>query len=223
MIELLKVVYTVLQQSPVPMQVKDIFVAVKAKAPHLCDDAIFPCPYCKQKHPLWQHQTRWALTALKLKEKLIVSAGKGYWEISKATEKPIEVRPPMLHDQMKQMLYEIGQMEGRVSEKEYRIDGERIDVVWKRIELGNPYIVFEVQIGGNFYEALAKLKHAWDKWNSRPFLVTTEQYKEKALEWVRGSFHEIQREMLIVDCEKVKELYEAIRKIKSIKEELGIS
>lgn len=27
-------------------------------------------------------------------------------------------------------------------------------------------------MAGNFYEALTKLKHAWDKWNSKPFLVT---------------------------------------------------
>lgn len=126
------------------------------------------------------------------------------------------------HNRIREMLYEIGQMERKVSEKEYRIDGERIDVVWKRIEKGNPYAVFEVQIGGNFYQALAKLKHAWDKWNSHPFLVTTRQYRERALEWVSGSFHEIQGELRVVDCEKVKDLYEAIKRIKGIKEELGI-
>ena len=129
---------------------------------------------------------------------------------------------PTYHDQIKEMLHEIGQMEGRVSEKECRIDGEKVDVAWKRIEAGNPYAVFEVQIGGNFYEALAKLKHSWDKWNSRPYLVTTGQHRERAMEWIRGSFHEIQRETRIIDCEKVRELYEAISRSKSLKEELDI-
>jgi len=127
------------------------------------------------------------------------------------------------HDQIRDMLHEIGQMERKVSEKEYHINGERIDVAWRRIEGGNPYAVFEVQIGGNFYEALAKLKHAWDKWNSRPFLVTTEQFKGKALAWIKGSFHEVEKEMRIVDCEKVKELYNAVKKANEIKTELGIS
>lgn len=127
------------------------------------------------------------------------------------------------HDQIRDMLYEIGQMERKISEREYHIDGERIDVAWKRIEVGNPYAVFEVQIGGNFYEALAKLKHAWDKWNSRPFLVTTEQYKKKALMWIRGSFHEVEKEMTILDCERVRELYEAVKKARDIKTELGIT
>jgi len=146
---------------------------------------------------------------------------KELWDMGKPKE-PSKKPPRSLHDEIKQTLYEIGVLEGRVSEKEYPIDGERIDVVWKRVEGGYRYAAFEVQIGGNFYEALAKLKHAWDKWNSCPFLVTTDQYRGKALEWIRGSFHEIEAEIKIVDCEKVKELYEAIKKAKNIKEELGI-
>lgn len=127
------------------------------------------------------------------------------------------------HNQIRDMVLEIGRIEGRISEKEYRINGERIDVVWKRIEAGNPYAVFEVQVGGNFYEALAKLKHAWDKWNSRPFLVTSQQYKGKALEWIRGSFHEMERELKIIDCEKIKELHNAVKKARDLRAELGIN
>jgi predicted RNA-binding protein len=126
------------------------------------------------------------------------------------------------HSQICEMLYEIGQMEKKGSEKEYRINGERIDVAWKKIEAGAPYAVFEVQVSGNFYEALTKLKHAWDKWNSTPFLVTTDQYKDRALEWIKGSFHEIQQEMRVMDCEKVRELYEAVKTVKNIKTEFGI-
>ena len=133
------------------------------------------------------------------------------------------VGPPSYHDQIKEMLSEIGQMEGRVAETEYRINGERIDVVWKRIEAGNPYAAFEIQIGGNFYAALVKLKHAWDKWNSRPYLVTTEEYKRRALEWVSGSFHEIERQMQIIDSEKVKDLYEAVKRARQLKDELDIT
>ena len=130
--------------------------------------------------------------------------------------------PISQHDETKEMLYEIGKMEGKVPEKEYRIDSEKIDVAWKRIAAGNPQAVFEVQIGGNFYEALAKLKHAWDIWNSRPYLVTTEQYKGKALQWLNGSFHEIESEVTIIACDRVRELYDAVRKAKEIESEFGI-
>lgn len=88
MTELQKTVYRVLQESPVPMQVKDIYAAVKATVPQLCDDSIFPCPYCKRKHPLWQHKVAWALQYLKLK-KLVESAARGYWAIRKeGSEEP---------------------------------------------------------------------------------------------------------------------------------------
>jgi predicted RNA-binding protein len=127
------------------------------------------------------------------------------------------------HNWIRDMIFEIGQIEGRISDKEYRINGERIDVAWKRIEAGNPYAVFEVQVGGNFYEALAKLKHAWDKWNSRPFLVTSQQYREKALEWIKGSFHEMERELRIIDCEKVRELHNAVKTARDLRVELGIN
>ena len=89
------------------------------------------------------------------------------------------------------MVYEIGRFKGKVVEKEYPIDNYRLDVVWKRIVKGNPYRAFEVQIGRNFFEALTKLKQAWDMWNSTPYLVTTDACMEKAKQLVEGSFHEM--------------------------------
>ena len=72
MTELEKVVHEVLQSSPIAMQVREIYAEVKAKAPRLCDDSIFPCPYCKQKHPLWEHKSAWALQSLKHKNSYIL-------------------------------------------------------------------------------------------------------------------------------------------------------
>lgn len=78
------------------------------------------------------------------------------------------------HDDIRNMIREVGDMEGSISEVEYQMDGWRLDVAWKRIATGIPSHAFEVQIGGNFYEALAKLKHAYDKWNSKPSHVREE-------------------------------------------------
>lgn len=58
-------------------------------------------------------------------------------------------------------------------------------------------------MAGNFYEALTKLKHVLDKWNSRPYLVTTERYIERTKWLLEGSFHEmrgIPHEKLGKDC-----------------------
>jgi len=58
--------------------------------------------------------------------------------------------------------------------------------------------------------------------NSHPYLVTTEQYKGKALQWLKGSFHEIEAEVTIIDCDRVRELYNAVKKANEIKNEFGI-
>jgi len=127
------------------------------------------------------------------------------------------------HNEIRNMLYEIGKFEGWISETEYPIDSYRLDVAWKRIKAGNPSYVFEVQIGGNFFEALTKLKHTWDKWNSKPFLVTTEKYELQARQLLEGSFHEIQHITKIVNWRKVRYLYEAEKKLKTLKNEVGVA
>jgi len=149
-------------------------------------------------------------------------------EVVKPLEKPkpeVKEEAPLIpsHNEIRDMIYEIGKFEGRISEIEYPIDSLRLDVAWKRIRAGNPSHAFEVQIGGNFFEALTKLKHAWDKWNSKPFLVTTERYEAEAKLLLEGSFHEIEHVAKIVNWRKIKDLYEAERKAKDIRVEIGIA
>lgn len=135
---------------------------------------------------------------------------------------PTPPRPGSIHEQIKNMIYEIGQMEGKVSEKEYPLDGDRLDVAWKRVSAGNPSEVFEVHIGGDFFKTLAKLKHAWDMWNSRPFLVTTEEYVKLARDWIEGSFHEVKKVIKIVDWTEIKRLYRAEKALRELKRELDL-
>ena len=140
-------------------------------------------------------------------------------------EKPVVKIPRKLkpsHDLIKQMVYEIGNFKGKVVEKEYPIDNYRLDVVWKRIVKGNPYRAFEVQVGGNFFEALTKLKHAWDMWNSTPYLVTTGTYIDKAKQLVEGSFHEMGKALKIVNWRKIQELYDARKRVDEIESETSL-
>jgi hypothetical protein len=126
------------------------------------------------------------------------------------------------HNEIRDMICEIGKFEGRISETEYPIENMRLDVVWKRIKSGNPSHAFEVQISGNFFEALTKLKHAWDKWNSKPFLITTEKYEVEAKLLLEGSFHEMEHIAKIVNWKKIKELYETEKRAKDLRNEIGI-
>jgi hypothetical protein len=133
----------------------------------------------------------------------------------KRKEKEEGVQPPPPppngpdHDQIMVMIGEIGRLKGLVVEKEYPINNMRLDVAWKKVAMGNPHAAFEVQIGGNFFEALTKLKHAWDMWRSVPILITTDEYADKARQLIEGSFHEIRRHLRIIDFKEIEELYNA--------------
>jgi hypothetical protein len=146
-----------------------------------------------------------------------------YKAIIEWDQKVVTPPPPLpSHNEIRDIISEIGKFEGWISEVEYPIDNMRLDVAWKRIRAGNPSHAFEVQIGGNFFEALTKLKHAWDKWNSTPFLVTTEKYETEAKQLLEGSFHEIEHVAKIVNWKKIKDLYEAEKKARDLKDEIGV-
>jgi len=127
------------------------------------------------------------------------------------------------HNDLRDMLLEIGSLEGKIAEVEFPIDNWRLDTVWKTIPKGNPKWVFEVQLKGNFYEALAKLKHAWDKWNSKPFLITTESDAALARILIEGSFHEMKEDARVVTWQKIVELHEYVKEVNKIKTEIRLS
>ncbi len=127
------------------------------------------------------------------------------------------------HEKIKDMIFRMGMLQRRFSEKEVRLDRYLIDVAWRKIPTGDPYIVFEVHISGNLEEALAKLKHAHDKWNSQPLvLVTTKDQVEKAVKIIEGAFHEVSGIFKVVDWEDLKRIYEAKAEYKKLEGSLGI-
>lgn len=126
------------------------------------------------------------------------------------------------HNAIRDTIHDIGVIKGVVSEIEYPIEGMRIDVVWKKVKRGNPYVVFEVQVGGNFFEALTKLKHAYDMWNSIPYLVTTQKYEEKAAHLLEGSFHEIQKVTRIINWREIERLHNLLKKIQKLETKIKL-
>lgn len=98
----------------------------------------------------------------------------------------------------------------------------KLDVVWRRVEKGSPTYVFEVQVGGDLYHAIGKLKHAHDLWNSNIFLITTKNDVAKARELLSGTFHEIERKIRVIEIEKINELFKLKKAYKDFEEQLGI-
>ncbi|MBM3925037.1 MAG: EVE domain-containing protein [SAR202 cluster bacterium] len=149
-------------------------------------------------------------------------------EISAAFEEHAGLRPDEsemtpLHSQLISKLLQIGSLQKFITEKEYSMNGARLDVVWRRVERSVPTYVFEVQVGGDLYRALAKLKHAYDLWNSRIFLVANPKDFTKAGELLSGTFHEIRDQLRFIDIKKVEKLFELKQQIKSLESEIGIA
>jgi len=126
------------------------------------------------------------------------------------------------HDSVKQMLYDIGKLQRFVSDMEYPMGKERLDVVWRRIQPSVPTYVFEVQVGGDVHHALGKLKHAHDLWNSEIFLAMSDKDEARASALLSGTFHEIEDEVKTLKLEQVRELYEKKKEWKDLEERLGI-
>ena len=142
--------------------------------------------------------------------------------IPEARPEIFEKKPVSLHDEIKAKLVEIGRLQKLIAESEYSVDIGRLDVVWRRVERAVPTYVFEVQIGGDLYHAIGKLKHAYDVWNSNICLVVADEDVHKARELLTGMFHEIRGKIKIVEVKKIDELLRRKKSYRDLEAELGI-
>jgi hypothetical protein len=127
-----------------------------------------------------------------------------------------------LHEELKARIAEMGKIQKFLAEVEYPMEETRLDVVWRRVEKSVPTYVFEVQVGGDIYHALAKLKHAYDLWNSRIFLIAGPADRNKAESLLTGTFHEIRGRIAFIEIEKIQELYTKKKAYRELEEDVGI-
>jgi len=126
------------------------------------------------------------------------------------------------HTKVKELVFEIGKLNRLISEKEYPMENERLDVVWRRIEKSVPTYVFEIQFGGDIYHALGKLKHAFDLWNSNIFLIAQEGDLKDSESLLSGTFHEIKDRIKKITPQKINELYQQKCRWIDIEKEVGL-
>jgi predicted RNA-binding protein len=142
-----------------------------------------------------------------------------------ASKTKIESLPKIegLHNHLIELIVEIGRMNGLLSEKEYSYSNMRFDAVWRRVDRGSPTYVFEVQVEGDVYHALAKLKHAFDLWNSNIFLIISNNKDfYSAQELLNGTFHEIKEKIKIVATKEMQELHRRKFSWIELEQKLGI-
>jgi len=138
------------------------------------------------------------------------------------TKEVVEKAGVSPHEEIKAKVLEVGRLQKYIGELEYDMDGGKLDVVWRRIERAVPAYVFEVQIGGDLYHAIGKLKHAFDLWNSNIFLVIAKEDIHKANELLSGTFHEIQNKVKLIETTKIDELLKRKKAYRDFEAELGI-
>ncbi|MDI6888825.1 MAG: EVE domain-containing protein [Methanocellales archaeon] len=178
-------------------------------------------------HPDLRHRVRSGFQRIgdDLAEVLIGDVNKLYREpviVGSALRKiPAEYKPS-LHESVKEKLLLIGGLQKFVAEKEYQMDGKRLDVTWRRVDRGAPTYVFEIQIGGNLTEGLGKLKHAFDLWNSKLYLIAKEEDREKVRQLLEGTFHEIQPHVRFITLEEVEQLHKLKDELRGVEDRLGI-
>lgn len=126
------------------------------------------------------------------------------------------------HDELKSDIAEIGRLQSYIADEEYPMESTYLDVVWRRVERSVPTFVFEVQVSGDIYSAMVKLKHAFDLWNSHIFLVAGIKDKSKYQEFISGTFHEVEDHMKFIDVTAVKKLLDKKRDYKKMERILGI-
>jgi hypothetical protein len=105
----------------------------------------------------------------------------------------------LTHQDIQATIAKLAPYYGMEAMQEYRGDIGTYDVIWKRVAAGHPAKVFEIQHRGNLDSAFVKLKHAYDLWNARLFLVTTSVAdSRKAYQLLASSFHEMRPYLTIV-------------------------
>lgn len=131
-----------------------------------------------------------------------------------------EVSPS--HEQIKNWLSEIGRLQGYVADVEFPMGTERLDAVWRRLPESVPTYVFEVQVSGDLYHAVGKLKHAHDIWNSRIFLIGSMDIVPAVNKLLSGTFHEIKSALRFIEIEKIQQLHQSKGHIFDVEKELGL-
>jgi len=126
------------------------------------------------------------------------------------------------HENIKNLLLEIGRLQGFIADAEFSMGTERLDVVWRRLPESVPTYVFEAQISGDLYHALGKLKHAHDIWNSRIFLVAPVDALGAVNQLLSGTFHEIQPILRFIETEKIQSLHHSKQNIYQVEKDLGL-
>lgn len=179
----------------------------------------------------WENKVHWARLRLVHRGELDRSRY-GVWRITEKGRERIrrEVgdvakareRRESPHAQLSRKIVEIGTVLGKYARRELHEGPYTYDAIWKDAESA-PRVThaFEVQDKGNVLEALVRLKHAYDNWGSRLFLVVTGERDRSRVRrllapYFAGAFHEIGAATALLSPEEVDELHSTLTRHREV-------
>lgn len=139
-----------------------------------------------------------------------------------------EEAPPVAspHRKMQEIIAEIGKLQHYHTELEYPIElpgqSKNLDVVWKREVAGSPTFAFEVELSSGLEKAIARLKFAYHRWNSRPRIVVPTNDFSKTQNILRMEEREFSDQTRIYEPTQIEELLEKKRDLKKAEQNLGM-
>lgn len=102
----------------------------------------------------------------------------------KIGEKKLPYATRDVHRELQESIAEIGKLQDYYTELEYKVplagEYKSLDVIWKRELKGVPTFAFEVELSQMLEKAVARLKFAFTRWNSRPRLIIPSEHHTRA-------------------------------------------
>lgn len=152
----------------------------------------------------------------------LIRRKRGFWSLTDIGKKVIAeetsgivitkiANEPVSHQDIQQILCEIGGFLGFYSETEF----EFYDVIWRESKK-SPRIshVFEVQSKGNIDSAFAKLKRAFDAQRSKPFLIlSSERDTKRAENSLNREFRELENVLEILSFAEIRKIHTNLAEI----------
>ncbi|MGE4555129.1 MAG: hypothetical protein AB7D02_03335 [Candidatus Paceibacterota bacterium] len=139
---------------------------------------------------------------------------------------PLQEKLITSHHELQNQIAEIGKLQFYYTETEYSITlpGEKknLDVVWKREIDGVPTFVFEVELAGSFEKAIERLKFAFQKWNSRPRIVVSQDSIKRIYNILTVSDRNFAQQVKIYEPTQITDLLNRKRELKTLEQNLNI-
>jgi len=149
-------------------------------------------------------------------------------EIPKGTYAPIlqNEKPIISHRNLQETIAEIGKLQFYHSQLEYPIalsgEDKNIDVVWKREIAGAPTFAFEVELSGGIERAIARLKFAYNRWNSQPRIIVPRAFAQKINNIITAEDRVFSQQFKMYEPNQIIDLLDKKRELKTIEQNLGL-